>query len=59
VCRELIQAARYLFIDDQSPQGETPESLQLEHADLSAINKQLEQQRSEEDAATPPPEQGL
>ena len=59
VCRALIQAARYLFIDDQSPQGETPESLQLEHADLSAINKQLEQQRSEEDAAIPPPEQGL
>jgi phosphate:Na+ symporter len=59
VCRALIQAARYLFIDEQSPQGDTPESLQLEHADLSAINKQLEQQRSDEDTATPPPEQGL
>ncbi len=51
--------ARYLFFDEQSPQGDTPESLQLEHANLSAINKQLEQQRSDEDTATPPPEQGL
>ncbi|MCD8522693.1 MAG: Na/Pi symporter [Saccharospirillaceae bacterium] len=59
VCHALIQAASYLFIDEQGPQEETPESLQLEHAELSAINRQLEQQRHDDHPIQPPPEQGL
>jgi len=42
VCTSLLEAARYLFIDDSKPQAANPEILQLEPADLSAINQNLE-----------------
>lgn len=45
ICRALLNAARYLFIDDKVPQAETPENLQLEKADLSAISQKLDEQR--------------
>lgn len=51
VCRALLNAARYLFIDDQVPQAETPENLQLEKADLSAISHKLDEQRDDNDQA--------
>ncbi|MDK2776943.1 MAG: Na/Pi symporter [Pseudomonadota bacterium] len=48
IVRALINAARYLFIDDQVPQAETPESLQLDTADLSVINQSLEDRQTDD-----------
>lgn len=47
-CLSLINTGRYLFIDPEKPQAQTPESLELETADLSDINQMLDDQRSEE-----------
>ena len=58
ICNALISAARYLFIDEENPQSETPENLQLETADLSAINQKLDNQRALSADSAPPPEQG-
>ena len=41
-CHCLLQAARYLFIDEQQPQAQADDSLQLESDELSAINKTLQ-----------------
>jgi len=41
VCHSLLEAARYLFIDEQQPQTQHPETLTLESEDLSAINQTL------------------
>ncbi|WP_430461196.1 Na/Pi cotransporter family protein [Thalassolituus sp. LLYu03] len=49
VCNALLNAARYLFIDEQVPQAETPENLQLEKTDLSAISQKLDEQRDDSD----------
>ena len=44
-CRSLLSAARYLFIDAGRALAEDPENLQLESAELTAINRKLDEQR--------------
>lgn len=48
VCRSLVKAAQYLFIDQSSPQEDQPENLQLEVAELSDINQKLDQQHADD-----------
>lgn len=47
ICQSLLSAARYLFIDADRPQAQSPEPLELESAELSAINRELDEQRSD------------
>ena len=54
ICNSLLSAARYLFIDADRPQSEEPDNLNLEAAELSAINRQLDEQRSDNTAGDQP-----
>lgn len=47
VCQSLLSAARFLFIDAKNSQAGAVDNIELEVSDLSAINKQLDEQRSE------------
>lgn len=53
-CRSLLNAARYLFIDAEKPLAEDPDNLQLESAEFSAINRQLDEQRNDPPAEKRP-----
>jgi len=47
VSLSLLSVGRLLFIEKDKPQTQTPESLELEAEDLSAINQKLNEQRQE------------
>lgn len=47
VSLNLLSVGRFLFIEQGKPQTQTPESLELEADDLSAINQKLDEQRLE------------
>lgn len=47
ICKSLLSAARYLFIDADKPQSEGPDNLTLESNEMAAINRQLAEQRSD------------
>lgn len=47
VSLSLLSVGRLLFIEKDKPQTQTPESLELEAEDLSAINQKLDEQRQE------------
>lgn len=54
ICKSLLSAARYLFVDADKPQSEGPDNLNLESNELAAINRQLDEQRSDSVAGDKP-----